>query len=251
MTWVGLIVQIGSPASLECQLYMNRRTIPRVVSFSWRLSPCTLSACASARRNAHSRPSRTYPLLVRGQSLYSRYSFPEWKVPSAYVTPSHIVRHHLLLLLLLLFPPSSPPMTPLYSLIIACHPTPPPTRDYRLGSLDIEWIDYHGEKEIHDDSPPASPKAVKQDVKHRESVREGTGAPGRRFTRGTTALGPGIVHLFRHSPPPDSEGGTGGKRAEGEDGTLVGVLAVRPQGFFLSRSRLFEVAESWFSCGDV
>lgn len=95
----------------------------------------------------------------------------------------------------------------LYSLIIAQHP--PTTPDYRLGALGIDWIDYHSEKEIPQDLPL---KAVKLD--------QGDAAPPRRFTRGSTALGPGIVHLFRHAVvPPQQE-------AEGEDGTLVAVLAV-------------------------
>lgn len=107
-------------------------------------------------------------------------------------------------------------MSPLYSLIIAQHPSAPPTPDYRLGPLHIEWIDYHSEKEIPpdtDDAPPSSsPKAAKHD---------------RRFTRGTTSLPPGTVHLFRHSPPIHAaDEGTQADEAEGADGTLVGVLAV-------------------------
>lgn len=102
-------------------------------------------------------------------------------------------------------------MIPLYSLIIAQHP--PKTRDYRLGDLGIEWIDYHDEKEILQDGQEPRGKDSGEDVLER------------RFTRGTTLLGPGIVHLFRHSAPvkPAEEGET---VAEGEDGTLVAVLAV-------------------------
>lgn len=127
-------------------------------------------------------------------------------------------------------------MSPLYSLIIAQHPTPPATPDYRLGELNIEWIDYHSEKEIRDrvgeseeDGKAAlttpSPKLGKPDAT----------APQRRFTQGTTSLGPGIVHFFRHSPPnPQTQGPPGREaesqqsceQAEGEDGTLVGILAV-------------------------
>ena len=117
---------------------------------------------------------------------------------------------------LLFLPPSSDHHTPamaytLYSLIIAQHP--PTTQDYRLGDLGIDWIDYHSEKEIPQDVPPP-PKDIK---------RPGDDAPPRRFTQGTTALGPGIVHLFRHAAQllPDE-----GSKAEGEDGTLVAVLAV-------------------------
>jgi hypothetical protein len=133
-------------------------------------------------------------------------------------------------------------MSPLYSLIIAQHPTPPQTPDYRLGALNIEWIDYHSEKEIRDGDGESE-----EDEKDGKDEKEGLttmtkggktngNALQRRFTQGTTALGPGIVHLFRHSPPdPHSQGPPGPQgtelqeaesQAEGEDGTLVGILAV-------------------------
>lgn len=102
--------------------------------------------------------------------------------------------------------------TTLYSLIIAQHP--PSTQDYRLGELGIDWIDYHSEKEIPQDVPKPTVKEVKDVVDD---------APPRRFTQGMTALGPGIVHLFRHAATLLPEEGT---KAEGEDGTLVAVLAV-------------------------
>ncbi|KAI5452857.1 hypothetical protein NCC49_006396 [Naganishia albida] len=105
-----------------------------------------------------------------------------------------------------------------YSLIIAQHPQE--TRDYRSGPLRIDWIDYHGEKEIPQQQQDVPAKPVK-DVKPNTDVD----SPPRRFTQGTTSLGPGIVHLFRHASLPLSlpEAGTA---AEGEDGTLVAVLAV-------------------------
>lgn len=104
----------------------------------------------------------------------------------------------------------------LYSLIIAQHP--PTTQDYRLGDLGIDWIDYHSEKEIPQDNVPKPRDPPTRDVK-----RPSDDVPPRRFTQGTTALGPGIVHLFRHAAQllPDE-----GSKAEGEDGTLVAVLAV-------------------------
>lgn len=161
----------------------------------------------------------------------------------------------------------------LYSLIIAQHsPSPPNPRppDYRAGNLTIDWIDYHGEKEIfahEEDGHGDSNNGVDgmrgmEGLGKRQSSSSGHGSMygfgeeepslARRSTRGTTSLGPGIIHLFRHAPPLtvletleagdlpasvtlDRRGsvdddasveGTERTAPDGEDGTLVAVLAV-------------------------
>lgn len=157
----------------------------------------------------------------------------------------------------------------LYSLIIAQHspspPSPQPPPDYRTGSLTIDWIDYHGEKEIfaHDENNSKNTPGTSTDdlAKKQNGRNEGSLLNGfaeeepllaRRSTRGTTSLGPGILHLFRHAPPltvletleagdlpttvaadrrgsVDDDGSvdeTERTAPDGEDGTLVAVLAV-------------------------
>jgi BRCA1-associated protein len=163
-------------------------------------------------------------------------------------------------------------------------------RDYRAGDLCIEWVDYHSEKDIGNQEPgleslstgppgsaTLSPKPAKQtsslsvdggtDVSNQPGARPlcrspasehgpGIPYPVQRQTQGTTELGPGIIHLFKHSQPLsllealEADLASGGSKtddtkerkasyeskvagkvevqadAEGQDGTLIAILAV-------------------------
>ena len=175
---------------------------------------------------------------------------------------------------------------PLYSIVIALEEKRTTSeRDYREGDICIDWVDYHSEKDVGNQelgsggliskarpspasvhqaipSSPLSPNASDHPEKARKPLSRsatsesglGVPYPVQRQTQGTTELGPGVIHLFKHAQPlsllesleadlgkPKDEKHKGDERgrtdvqsspqsgsvdAEGQDGTLVAILAV-------------------------
>jgi len=175
---------------------------------------------------------------------------------------------------------------PLYSIVIALKEQDTTSeRDYREGDICIDWVDYHSEKDVGNQelgsgdlvskakpspvpaheavtSSPLSPNASDHSGKARKPLsRSATSESGlsvpypvQRQTQGTTELGPGVIHLFKHAQPlsllesleaglskPKDEKTKGAERdklsiepsaqmanadAEGQDGTLIAILAV-------------------------
>jgi BRCA1-associated protein len=175
---------------------------------------------------------------------------------------------------------------PLYSIIIALEEQHDSSeRDYREGDICIDWVDYHSEKDVGNQelgsgglvsrakpspvpahqavtSSPLSPNAsdhsekVRKPLSRSATSESGLGVPYpvQRQTQGTTELGPGVIHLFKHAQPlsllesleadlskPKDDKTKGDERpegnaqtstptanvdAEGQDGTLIAILAV-------------------------
>lgn len=146
---------------------------------------------------------------------------------------------------------------PLYSIVIALHPASSSSTDYRLGDLSIDWIDYDSEKQINEGDErekgllgAGAPTTRNGRSRSTSATSEGSSkslpnqpmaGPSRHRTQGTTELGQGILHLFKHAPPltlletleadmsKDNSmilEGASSSQAEGEDGTLVAILAV-------------------------
>jgi len=192
-----------------------------------------------------------------------------------------------------------PSKTHLYSIVIAVHPSEEDHSlgeggDWRLGDIQVDWVDFTREKTIDKDQyqskmPSASTetstrkKGIKADAsssKKKPSDPDSLSLqpllahfPGPNplessVAQGTSQVGRGVVHLFRHAPPahliasleshPVGEGsGSGisgskggkdewsGERAEGEDGSLIAILAVpawmRPADFL-------EFIGGWGTC---
>lgn len=187
----------------------------------------------------------------------------------------------------------------LYSIVIAVHPSDDddsvlgPAEDWRLGDIQVDWVDFTREKTIDKDqyqskmpqttetSTRKKAGSSKVDKKKKPSDPDSLSLqpllahfPGPNpldssAAQGTSQVGRGVVHLFRHAPPahliasleshPVGEGsGSGtsgtksggkdewsGERAEGEDGSLIAILAVpawmRPADFL-------EFIGGWGTC---
>ena len=217
------------------------------------------------------------------------------------------------------------PKSYFYSIVIAIHPSEEDTyteqeiEDWRLGEINVDWVDFTREKSLDQETemaPPPPPESPAQShTQPRQSPaglsrRKGGGAqrgsiPGsgvattgasdrdrdrkKRPTsdpdslslqplvahfpgpnpldssvaQGVSEVGRGVVHLFRHAPPahliasleshPVGEGsgrsGTkddwGGDRAEGEDGSLIAILAVPA---WMRPSDFLEFIGGWGTC---
>jgi len=191
----------------------------------------------------------------------------------------------------------------LYSIVIAVHPSDDdsalgPIGDWRLGDIQVDWVDFTREKAIDKDQYHSSMPSTSSETAARKKVTNKAGSskvdrkkkpsdpdslslqpllahfPGPNpldssVAQGTSQVGRGVVHLFRHAPPahliasleshPVGEGsgsgtsGTksggkdewGGEKAEGEDGSLIAILAVpawmRPADFL-------EFIGGWGTC---
>jgi BRCA1-associated protein len=156
---------------------------------------------------------------------------------------------------------------PLYSIVIALNDQNASTAegDYREGDICIDWVDYHSEKDVAGQSlsPDGLAQKERSPVPGRRPLSRSPGsenAPGvaypvQRQTQGTTELGPGVIHLFKHDQPlsllqsleADMTSKSKGEKeitnhqsksgqailskavtvdAEGQDGTLIAILAV-------------------------
>jgi BRCA1-associated protein len=190
--------------------------------------------------------------------------------------------------------------TQLYSIVIAVHPseddsTLGPVGDWRLGDIQVDWVDFTREKSIdkdqyHSKMPQPTETSTRKKASSKPSGSERKKKPSdpdslslqpllahfpgpnpldSSVAQGTSQVGRGVVHLFRHAPPahliasleshPVGEGsGSGtsgtksggkdewsGERAEGEDGSLIAILAVpawmRPADFL-------EFIGGWGTC---
>jgi BRCA1-associated protein len=177
---------------------------------------------------------------------------------------------------------------PLYSIVIALHPlaqdntekavardtTESSTEDWRLGDINIEWMDFAQNDALGNElaenmstihfSPPTStsqivtvdpderrPSALPADTESSQVLLAYHPPLPTNVTTGTSELGPGVVHLFKHPPPvgtlneiassyasavpAQNETVDARDEAEGADGTLLAVLAVpawmRPSDF--------------------
>lgn len=187
----------------------------------------------------------------------------------------------------------------LYSIVIAVHPSGDdeslgPVEDWRLGDIQVDWVDFTREKTIDKDQYHSSmPSTTETSTRKKTTSQAGSSKvkkssdpdslslqpllahfPGPNpldssVAKGTSQVGRGVVHLFRHAPPahliasleshPVGEGsGSGtsgtksggkdewsGERAEGEDGSLIAILAVpawmRPADFL-------EFIGGWGTC---
>lgn len=200
---------------------------------------------------------------------------------------------------------------PLYSIVIARQESDDAgqDRDYREGDLCIDWVDYHSEKDVNNqDLGITRPRATSgaatlapNPTKHantspRSRNPELEGEPGprplsrspasehgpgipypvQRQTQGTTELGPGVIHLFKHAQPlsllesleadmassgdkteRDDKAKKGGSRekvagkadaqadAEGQDGTLIAILAVP---IWMDVANLADWLGAWTTC---
>jgi hypothetical protein len=176
-------------------------------------------------------------------------------------------------------------------------------QDWRLGEIKVDWVDFTREKTIDQDQPLRMPPQITDTAGRKKGSRSvpvpgssstsSTSKPERKkkpsdpdalslqpllahfpgpnpldssVAQGTSQVGRGVVHLFRHAPPahliasleshPVGEGsgssasGKGkdewsGDRAEGEDGSLIAILAVpawmRPADFL-------EFIGGWSTC---
>ena len=189
-----------------------------------------------------------------------------------------------------------PPTRPFYSLVIAVHHGEEKGEDRdRIGDITVDWVDFTREKRV--DRPPV-PVAKSSTMKPSPSQRKGERARGggsivnrthdlsdkavsdqslqpllghfpgpntldSSTASGLTTVGRGVVHLFKHAPPPtliasidahpigESSGSKtppnewAGERAEGEDGSLIAIIAVpawmRPADFV-------EFIGGWTTC---
>jgi len=173
--------------------------------------------------------------------------------------------------------------------------------DWRLGEIQVDWVDFTREKAIDQDeyqraNMPSEPSSGRKKGSTKANVPGASVKPERKkktdpdslslqpllahfpgpnpldssVAQGTSQVGRGVVHLFRHAPPahliasleshPVGEGsGSGngscgqqvgkdewsGERAEGEDGSLIAILAVpawmRPADFL-------EFIGGWGTC---
>ena len=172
---------------------------------------------------------------------------------------------------------------PYYSIIIAAHPTED-IHSVRLGEISVDWVDFTRQKSIDRVPSPTMkgsrrrPKPIPGDGNSRIksqnpedlSLQPLLGhVPGPHpletsSASGISTFGRGIVHLFKHAPPPhliasidahpigeSSKSVIGkkddwsGEKAEGEDGSLVAILAVpawmRPADFL-------EFIGGWATC---
>jgi BRCA1-associated protein len=190
----------------------------------------------------------------------------------------------------------------LYSIVIAVNPseddsTLGPVGDWRLGDIQVDWVDFTREKAIDKDQyhskmpqPTETSTSTRKKTSSKPSGSERKKKPtdpdslslqpllahfpgpnplDSSVAQGTSQVGRGVVHLFRHAPPahliasleshPVGEGsgsgtsGTksggkdewGGEKAEGEDGSLIAILAVpawmRPADFL-------EFIGGWGTC---
>ncbi|OCF61489.1 BRCA1-associated protein [Kwoniella mangroviensis CBS 10435] len=190
----------------------------------------------------------------------------------------------------------------LYSLIIAIHSPDPALpleddigQDWRLGEIDVDWIDFTQEKSSDKVQPTPAPSSSQGRKKHNPSMPSrntpssskknpttvddlslqpllahypnpstGPNILDSSFASGISELGRGVVHLFKHPPPasliasidshPIGEGSNTsqqlhsdliGEKAEGEDGSLIAILAVpawmRPADFI-------EFIGGWSNC---
>lgn len=186
----------------------------------------------------------------------------------------------------------SPLQNPVYSVVISLRPgdtsDQKQRRDHRHGDLSIDWVDYHSEKdvgssvsgpgdarkELEASNFPASGSAPLSSLitpgKAYHSGRDSHSSVGdallsRRHTQGTTELGDGSIHLFKHMAPSTllaslesddtTEAALGGTMAtlsesndaEGADGTLVAVLAVPA---YIGIAELVEWLGAWTTCLD-
>nr|XP_019043840.1 BRCA1-associated protein [Kwoniella bestiolae CBS 10118]OCF22770.1 BRCA1-associated protein [Kwoniella bestiolae CBS 10118] len=181
----------------------------------------------------------------------------------------------------------------LYSLIIAIHSSDSDQaqkQDWRLGDIDVDWVDFTQEKSIDKmpttstthgsssssapqirrkphpvtptrtipgsslkPSPSSSKKPPSTDelslqplLAHYPTPPHSTGPNilDSSFASGISELGRGVVHLFKHPPPasliasidshpvgegsktPQLQNDLVGEKAEGEDGSLIAILAV-------------------------
>lgn len=189
---------------------------------------------------------------------------------------------------------------PFYSFIIAVYPDTDTTSP-RLGEINVDWVDFTREKSL--DRPPSPPSPNMKPTRKKPSQhkpvpgssttngnRSASPGPSRQSNTtspndlslqpllahvpgpnpldtssasGISTFGRGIVHLFRHAPPPTlissldahplgessssrgKDGDWAGERAEGEDGSLIAILAVpawmRPADFL-------EFIGGWATC---
>lgn len=192
---------------------------------------------------------------------------------------------------------------PYYSIVIAVYPVEEgleqvDTSNSRLGEISVDWVDFTRDKTI--DRPPPPPMMKPASRKRHSTAKHIPGSstsalspttsgsstanshkpddlslqpllghvPGPHpletsSASGISTFGRGIVHLFRHAPPPHliasldahpvgessssagKEGEWAGEKAEGEDGSLIAILAVpawmRPADFL-------EYIGGWATC---
>ncbi len=147
-----------------------------------------------------------------------------------------------------------------------------PSKDWRIGDITIDWMDYppreikstnflNGEGRDNNNmdhfSPPSSLSTlanpidmdkIKTESSHDNDILLAYHPPTATAI-GTSELGPGVIHLFKHPPPTETlarieaekgfveveEEHERDEGAEGEDGTLIGILAIpawmRPSDF--------------------
>ena len=200
---------------------------------------------------------------------------------------------------------------PLYSIVIARQESDDAgaDRDYREGDLCIDWVDYHSEKDVDNQDlgqrglkVPSGEAAIRTntakslnntvlsvntDVSRQPSPRPlsrspasehgpGIPYPVQRQTQGTTELGPGVIHLFKHAQPLSilealeadmaasgnrkegdgktkkeasmqkaTAGAEGQGDAEGQDGTLIAILAVP---IWMDVANLADWLGAWTTC---
>ena len=170
------------------------------------------------------------------------------------------------------------PRSQIYSIIIAVHPDDPasdPCTDWRLGEISVDWVDFTREKSVDQSPAPRKDMSKRGGTKKKPSPDSlslqpllahfpGPNPLESSVASGVTQVGRGVVHLFRHAPPasliasldghPVGEasgtsskagGEWDGDRAEGEDGSLIAILAVpawmRPADFL-------EFLGGWGTC---
>lgn len=278
------------------------RDVPRVLEHSPNLQPSSRSRCVKpASGEAGGRYERASQGCVQEQERQS---------PLHTTSTSRDFSFHVLLasnVVNTIHPTCDPPCQPkmalaqhrnhLYSIIIAIQPdtvSNPLTPDWRVGEINVDWVDFTREKSLDKDmSVPVNPRASWSKKKNGAKLIPGAkSTPSRNaaskhptpdslslqpllahfpgpnpldssVASGVTPVGRGVVHLFRHAPPPSlvssleaqsagessrasKEGGEwAGDRAEGEDGSLIAILAVpawmRPADFL-------EFIGGWGTC---
>jgi BRCA1-associated protein len=178
----------------------------------------------------------------------------------------------------------------LYSIVLAVHPseddsTLGPVEDWRLGDIQVDWVDFTREKAIDKDQYHSKmPQPTETSTSTRKKKPSDPDSlslqpllahfPGPNpldssVAQGTSQVGRGVVHLFRHAPPahliasleshPVGEGsgsgtsGTksggkdewGGEKAEGEDGSVFAILAVTA---WMRPADFLEFIGGWGTC---
>ena len=176
------------------------------------------------------------------------------------------------------------PSTHLYSLVIALYPSDPkvtshPSTDWRFGSIEIDVLNFTRDSIMSTRPRRRKPHTLKPSIpgSSRSTTRSdspetlslqpllahfpGPSPLSSTIASGSGTVGRGVVHLFRHAPPPHliasldahplgesskvQAGEFAGERAEGEDGSLVAILAVpawmRPADFL-------EFIGGWATC---